>query len=79
MYPQGQVKGMEDTQEWHEDPIPGMGVQDDDLDSSESESESDSDSEYGKPGRYTGSIQTNVHQPLVRYSNPEDRIFMPPH
>ncbi|WAR29745.1 PRUN2-like protein, partial [Mya arenaria] len=42
------VKGMDDTQEWHEDPIPGMGAE---QVVSESESESDSDSEYGRPVR----------------------------
>ena len=42
------VKGMEpETQEWHEDPIPGMASENVE---SESESDSDSDSEYGRPG-----------------------------
>ena len=45
---QDKDKVMEDTQEWHEDPIPGMGVQ---QEESDTDSDSDSDSEYAKPGQ----------------------------
>lgn len=38
---------MDDTQEWHEDPIPGMGAAT--QDSSTDESDTESDSEYTKP------------------------------
>lgn len=41
------MKVMEEAQEWHEDPIPGMGVT---QESSSDESDSDSESEYTKPG-----------------------------
>ena len=37
-------------QEWHEDPLPGLGAQEELSDDSSSDSESDSDSE-SKPGR----------------------------
>ncbi|XP_053387745.1 uncharacterized protein LOC123542835 isoform X2 [Mercenaria mercenaria] len=40
---------MDDTQEWHEDPIPGMGATT--QDSSTDESDTESDSEYTKPAR----------------------------
>ncbi|XP_052239411.1 uncharacterized protein LOC127850425 isoform X3 [Dreissena polymorpha] len=42
-------KAMDETQEWHEDPIPGMGHQA--AMESESDSESESDNEYGRPAR----------------------------
>ena len=48
MLSQDKDKVMEDTQEWHEDPIPGMGVP---QEESDTDSDSDSDSEYAKPGQ----------------------------
>ena len=47
---QQKVKEMDiGEQEWHEDPLPGLGVQEE-SDESSSDSETDTDSE-SKPGR----------------------------
>ncbi|KAL4216753.1 Protein prune 2 [Mactra antiquata] len=45
---QEKMKVMEEAEEWHEDPIPGMNVT---QESSTDESDTDSDSEYTKPAR----------------------------
>lgn len=67
---QEKLKEMDDTQEWHEDPIPGFCARPGDplpglgatQESSTDESDSESDSEYTKPGQSViDCLQSNLH------------------
>jgi hypothetical protein len=58
---------MDDTQEWHEDPIPGMGVTA--HDSSTDESDTESDSEYTKPGMFVLHICYIVSVYVISYKD----------